>query len=189
MLASCLYTEYNKYMDDVTEFLMLSNLSESIEGFSPYEMLIIAQARKIEDVSNFIITMPGEFVDIKDYERYMIKQMDEQCPTMGQEVLVSGEVILPCYDQATNRFRYETNSLKNRKLISSGFKIINMDDIDGVRKSVVGHIFLLDYLHAIDREEQLVDYVPRRYAFATVGSVEILNYIPPELSADIDYSI
>jgi len=185
-------------MDEISaELLVLSELSESIE-LSPYEKWIIEQAREIEDVLNLVKKMPEEFDSLKTYQDEMIRLMDEQCPYIGEEVIVSGDVIIPIQDKGYDRFSLDHTTLVDGRLMSMGFKALSVEDSNGYRREVVGHIFVFDTLRAVDRNVPLVDYIPRRYAFAPVGSIEIapntsleeddvsLREAIPELMAKID---
>jgi hypothetical protein len=167
--------DHKKHLDLFTE--LENNRSDG------YETKIITQARELEDLLNDRPSDLSELdmLDIKLIEKESLAAMDAQCPYLYQQVLVTGKMTKATYDEFSGEFalNHEAHDVK-KVMTSAGFSTLEIADDQGGSKIAVGHLFLNETLNPVSQGQSLVDYVPRLYSFAPVGSVDILADLPDE---------
>jgi hypothetical protein len=169
-----------------------------------YGTRIITQAKELEDLLNDQsgdLTEIDKF-DIKDIEKEYIAAMDAECPYFHQKVIVTGKVIRADYNEFTEEFTLVHDvDYSNTQVTSAGFVTLELPDEQGGSKIQVGHLFFTGILDPVSQGQSLVDYLPRLYSFAPVGSVDIIADLPdrsniellndslPELMLEVEQSI
>lgn len=148
-----------------------------------YEARIITQAQELEALLNDRTSEQTELdqLDLNLIEKETIASMDAECPYFHQKVLVTGNAVKAVYDEFTEEFTLD-REVKYTKtvLTSAGFSTLEVPDGIGGTRITVGHLFFNETLDPISQGQQLVDYLPRLYSFAPVGSIDIIADLPDE---------
>lgn len=166
----------------------------------PYTVRVMAQAAEIEALINDDSeTDELTIITVADLSREAIDKMDLECPYFDEPVVVTGRLKQAYYDEVEGRFGLEDVEVDRVVLISHGYRIIAFGTSDPDRSTKkVGHLFLRQQMEPQNDAPALVDYVPRLFAFAPVGQVNIeydrdvhnnnveLQKIIPEVLKEID---
>jgi hypothetical protein len=186
------------------EFLILFNELENVEPVDAYTDKIITQAHDLEKLINGSVESDQtelDELDRADLEKEWMEMMDDGCPYLYKDVVVTGEVSVAYRNDQTGEFDIEKVPYNQQVVRSYGFGTLQVADELGNERYVVGHVFQVGFLPPQSTTAPLVDYLPRLYAFAPVGSVEIMADLPaeqnielltkniPELLDDIDCAI
>lgn len=153
-----------------------------------YEVRIIKQARELEAILNDPTLGNSELdeLDIQQIEKESIAAMDAECPYLYQKVVVTGNVIRSVYDQFTEEYSLDDSTRYEKKVVTAaGFATLIVHDSQGTSRHSVGHLFITEALEPVSLGHQLVDFVPRLYSFAPVGSVDILADLPDANNIDL----
>lgn len=186
----------NEHQDFIAEF----ETSHSNE----YETTLITQARDLEDLLNDTPDDATEIdrLDVSLIERESIEKMDAECPYLHTKVVVSGDVMRATYDEFTEKFGVDLAVHYNKEVrVAAGFSTLEIPDGQGGSRIAVGHLFYEDILDPISQGQSLVEYIPRLYSFAPIGTVDIVADLPdanniellsnsiPELLLEVEHII
>ena len=149
---------------------------ESDRLLDAYTLQLIEKARALEQLMN----QPHQndetelaMLERRDVEIKGIQELDADCPYLLRKVRVSGLVTQSYYDEVNETYATEEIDQKNYVVTAHGFTSMQAED----GRHVVGHLFLTEIGQPFQNGTQLVNFVPRFYAFAPVGSVEIDQHI------------
>jgi hypothetical protein len=136
-------------------------------------------AKSYEDMAE------DERADVKLLAIDGINQLNEECPYLGDEVVVSGEVLVARYDVATEQFAAAKVPYKEECVIAKGYHVLLETDANGKNHYVVGHYFLVETLPAVASAAPLIEEQRLLHSFARVGSVDIIADIVEQRHADV----
>jgi hypothetical protein len=175
-----------------TEFLDRFKEFEDVEVTDTYTTQIINQARELEDFMNN--TPYGELseldrLDLKLFVNEKLAVMNQECPYLDQQVIVSGAVVTASHDLETDSFAIIPVVHGEHEVIAKGFKTLLIESPlgSGNFRYNIGHYFLSETLEARQTQVALVENIPQIYSFAPVGSVDIVADIPERRRADVLY--
>lgn len=170
----------------------------------PYIVHIISQAADIESLIKESENNTDELtgLTINDLVNEAISQMDRECPYINETVAVTGRLLRAYYDEINQKFDTEHVDVNRTPMVSCGYKVLEFtDELSGTTTTKVGHLLLVDHMPPQNDTPALVDYIPRLFAFAPAGQVNI-EYSPsdadniaylqksiPEILDDIDLLI
>ena len=152
-----------------------AKLFEEVENASlldAYTVRTIDKARALERLlnrPNGVDVTELEMLERHDAELKMLHQLDADCPYLLRKIRVSGRVTQSYYDELGEKYEVEEIDFNNHIVTAHGFTSMQMTN----NRHVVGHLFLTDVGQPFQNGTSLVNFVPRFYAFAPVGSVEI----------------
>ena len=170
------------------EFLEKFNELDDVEISDTYTLSAIKEAKGLEAFLNsFDIDSLTELeaLELKLLADEWVSKMNAECPYIGQEIAVTGEVTAASYDQFTNSVSIETPRYINHTVISQGYHVLLVTDDDDSRRYVAGHYFLAETMEARNDGPVLTDSINRFYSFAPVGSVDIVADVPENRHAGI----
>ena len=152
-----------------------AKLFEEVENASlldAYTLQTIAKARALERLSDRpygVDVTELEMLERHDAELKALRELDADCPYLLRKVRVSGRVTRSYYDELNEKYEVEKVDFIDHIVTAHGFT--SMQTVNS--RHVVGHLFLTDIGQPFQNGMSLVNFVPRFYAFAPVGSVEI----------------
>lgn len=164
------------------------NQFEEVEVRDAYTLASIARAHELEAFMNakpFEELTELERLELKLYANDYIAAMNETCPYIGDEVVVSGKVSTGLRDEIEGRNSVGPEPYINREVIAEGYYVLLIQDDAERWRYVVGHHFLADVLEPCESGTPLVDSIPRLHSFAPVGSVDIIADVPEHRQADV----
>lgn len=164
------------------------NQFEEIDVQDSYTTQAIERAVKLERQLN-----AKPYDDMTEAERFDAKllaidgvnQMNEECPYLGDEVIVSGEVLVAKYNVTTEQFAASKETYKEECVIAKGYHVLLEADASGRHHYVVGHYFLAEILPAALSAVPLVEEQRLLHSFARVGSVDIIADIVEQRHVDV----
>jgi hypothetical protein len=172
------------------EYLRKFSELDDIEIADTYTLHIIQESQQIESFLNSfdLDTLTElESLELKILADEWVKRMNDECPYLGQEVSVTGEVIAATYEEFMNELSISTVNYTNHTVISDGFRVLVNADEEGKRRYMTGHYFRAGVLPPRAGGPALTDSITRLYSFASVGSVDIVSDVPANRHAGVLY--
>lgn len=151
---------------------------ENLEYADPYQARIAQQARDLEiflnDVQNEPHTTELQRLEAQDIAYEWIRMMNDECPHIGQPIVVTGEVTESFYDIFEEKYKAGDTLYTRQAVWSAGYTTYSdITDSDQYRMRV-GHLFNLGNQPAVTHEDaSLVRLTPTLHAFASIGAVDI----------------
>jgi hypothetical protein len=172
------------------EFLKKFNELETVEIYDTYTLHIINEANQIEAFLNSFdqdALTELESLELKMLADEWVEKMNSECPYMGQQVAVTGDVMTAKYEQFTDVVSVDEVPYTNQAVTSDGFRVLMRVNDEGKRLYVAGHYFRTETLEPRNGGPAFTDSIRRLYGFAPVGSVDIVADIPENRHAGVLY--
>lgn len=166
----------NRQMADIYLDKLFQEVNLGVHNDS--ETKILRLARDLEVLLNVMDDLDElSRLILKEHAEDVIRQMNEKSTHINEVVRVTGQVLRAYYSELDEKYMTETVDWQNKSVRSIGFSVEPIPSEDGQSiRMTVGHVFLVGQLdEEFGRDAQLVGTIPRLYAFARVGEVDIFH--------------